>query len=170
MQRRLCEVRRLCPGMFDGINPNTPYRWKRSAPLAAPLGRKTSVTRRHDTAQRAHRVGVRRLVPQLGDDQDLGARMSRRRGTRVQQLLRGVRMSKKKPAMCVKELHNLEQQHANRHSAEQDASSLVQDGNQPNRLHIFRNAAVLFLIPLGKKTFACLKRKLETYHLQHGPR
>ena len=28
----LCEVQRLCPRMFDGLNPNTPYRWKRSAP------------------------------------------------------------------------------------------------------------------------------------------
>ena len=43
------EVPRLCPGLFDGINPNIPYRWKRSAPRAAPLGRK-SLTRRHDTA------------------------------------------------------------------------------------------------------------------------
>ena len=39
-QRSLCEVRRLCPGMFDGIKPNTPYRGKRSAPRAAPLGRR----------------------------------------------------------------------------------------------------------------------------------
>ena len=37
----LGEVRRLCPGMFDGINQNIPYRWKKSAPRAAPLGRKT---------------------------------------------------------------------------------------------------------------------------------
>ena len=28
----LCEVRCLCPRMFDGINQNTPYRWKRSPP------------------------------------------------------------------------------------------------------------------------------------------
>ena len=41
MQRCLAEVRRLHPGMFEGINPNTPYRWKRSAPAEAPLGRKT---------------------------------------------------------------------------------------------------------------------------------
>ena len=40
MQQCLCEVQRLGPGMFDGINPNTPYRWKRSAPRAA-LSRKT---------------------------------------------------------------------------------------------------------------------------------
>ena len=40
MQQCLCEVQRLGPGMLDGINPNTPYRWKRSAPRAA-LSRKT---------------------------------------------------------------------------------------------------------------------------------
>ena len=38
MQRCLAEVQRLCPEMFDGVNPNTPYR---SEPRAAPLGRKT---------------------------------------------------------------------------------------------------------------------------------
>ena len=32
----LCEVRRLCPRMFDGINANAPYRWKRSTPTAPP--------------------------------------------------------------------------------------------------------------------------------------
>ena len=37
--RCLGEVRRLCPRMFDGINQNTPYRWKRSA--TAPHGRKS---------------------------------------------------------------------------------------------------------------------------------
>ena len=41
MQRCLCEVRRLCPGVFDGLNANTPYCWKRSAPRAETLGRKT---------------------------------------------------------------------------------------------------------------------------------
>ena len=41
MQRCLCEVQRLCPGMFHGINPNTPYRWKRSAARAEKRGRRT---------------------------------------------------------------------------------------------------------------------------------
>ena len=39
MSQCLCEVQRLCPRMFDGINPNIPYRWERRAPRAAPLGR-----------------------------------------------------------------------------------------------------------------------------------
>ena len=33
-----------------------------------------AVTRRHDTAQRAHHAGVRRPLPQRGDDHELGAR------------------------------------------------------------------------------------------------
>ena len=40
MQQCSDEVPRLCPRMFDWFNPNTPYRWKRSAP-EAPLGRRT---------------------------------------------------------------------------------------------------------------------------------
>ena len=49
MQQCLCQVWRLCPGMFDGTNPNTPGRWKRSAPRAAPLSRKT-LLRQHAPA------------------------------------------------------------------------------------------------------------------------
>ena len=41
-----------------------------------------ALTRRHDTAEQAHHAGVRRPVPQRGDDQGPGARMARRRGTR----------------------------------------------------------------------------------------
>ena len=41
LQRCLCEVYRLCPGTCNGINQNTPHRWKRSGPRAAPLGMKT---------------------------------------------------------------------------------------------------------------------------------
>ena len=78
MQQCLCEVRRLCPGVFDGINPNTPYRWKRNAPAAAQLDRKTS----RDTAERVHHAGDRRPVLQRADDQRLGATMAQRRGTR----------------------------------------------------------------------------------------
>ena len=57
----------LVPRMSDGINPNTPHRWKRSASPAASLGRKTfALARRHDTDQRAHHAGLRRPVPQRG--------------------------------------------------------------------------------------------------------
>ena len=55
MQRCLHEVQRLCPGMFDGVHPKTPYRWKRSAPRGAPLGRRSmlspaDMTRLSDTS------------------------------------------------------------------------------------------------------------------------
>ena len=78
MQRCLGEVWRLCPGMFDGINQNTPHRWKRSAPAEAPLGRKTLLS----PAGMTHPASVRRPVPECGHDPRLGARMARRRGTR----------------------------------------------------------------------------------------
>ena len=65
MQRCLCEVWRLCPKIFDGTNPNTPYRWKRSAPAEAPLGRKNVLSPvRRDTTQRAHPASDRRPVLQ----------------------------------------------------------------------------------------------------------
>ena len=41
-----------------------------------------AVTRRHDTAERAHPASVRRPVPQRCDDQRPGARVARRGGTR----------------------------------------------------------------------------------------
>ena len=82
-QRCLCEVQRLRTGMFNGINRNAPYRWKRSAPPAAPLGRKTLLSRAEMTRLSEHIMrGVRRPVPKCGDDQKLGAGMARRRGTR----------------------------------------------------------------------------------------
>ena len=65
MQRRLCDVQRLCPRMYNGISRNAPYRWKRSVPRPAPL-------RRHDTAERAHLASDRRPVPRRADDQELG--------------------------------------------------------------------------------------------------
>ena len=34
MQRRLAEARRLCLGMFDGMNTSTPCLWRRSTPRA----------------------------------------------------------------------------------------------------------------------------------------
>ena len=87
----LCEVQRLCPGMFDGINPNTPYRWKRSAPRAETRGRKSM------------------LSPA---DMTLDVRPSQRW---VQRLLRGMCLSFKKPAKCLKELHSPALQEANTH-------------------------------------------------------
>ena len=83
----------------------------------------SAVTRRHDAAERAHHAGHRRAVPQCGDDPRPGARMARgREGLDVRpsydwvrQLLRGMRLSCKKPAKCLKELHSPEQQHANTH-------------------------------------------------------
>ena len=58
MQRCLCEVQRLCPGMFDGINPNTPYRWKRSASRAETLGRRTLLSPADTTRQSEHIMRV----------------------------------------------------------------------------------------------------------------
>ena len=101
------------PGMFDGIHPNTRHRWKRSAPADAPLGRKTLlVTCRRDTAQRAYPGGVRRPVPvtihglahEWLDAEELDVRSDREW---VRRLLRGMRLSCKKPAKCVEELHSL---------------------------------------------------------------
>ena len=58
MQQCLCEVRRLCPGMFDAINPNTLYRWKRSTPAAAPLGRITLLSPTDVTRLSEHMMRV----------------------------------------------------------------------------------------------------------------
>ena len=73
MQRCLCEVQRLCPGMFDGIHPNTPYRWKRSAPAEAQLGRKTLLSPADMTRLSEH-------ILRVPDVLCLGARMARRGG------------------------------------------------------------------------------------------
>ena len=69
---------------------------------------KHAVARRHDTAQRAHHEGDRRAV--LAEKLDV-----RPSCEWVRQLLRGMRLSRKKPAKCLKELHSPEQQHANTH-------------------------------------------------------
>ena len=66
--------------MFDGINPNTPDRWKRSATSSTARQADFALTRRHDTAERAHPASDRRPVPQRGDDQGPDGRMARRRG------------------------------------------------------------------------------------------
>ena len=52
------EVQRLCPKMFDGINPNTPHRWKWSAPRAAPLGKKGLLSPADMTLLSEHIMGV----------------------------------------------------------------------------------------------------------------
>ena len=64
----------------------------------------------------------RLLVPQVGDDQEPGARLARRRGTRrpsrrvvVRRPLRVLHWSFKKPAKCLKELHSPALQEANTH-------------------------------------------------------
>ena len=81
-----------------------------------------AVIRRRDMAQRAHHAVDQRPMPQRGDDQRLGARLARRRGTRrppgrewVRRLLRGMRLTFKKPAKCLKELHSPALQEANTH-------------------------------------------------------
>ena len=123
MQRCLCEVQRLCPGMFDGVDKNTPYRWKRSAPRAAPLGRRTLLTPADMTRLSEHimqvtdvlclsAVTIRSLVLEWLDAEGLDVHPS---DWWVRNLLRGMRLSFKKPAKCLKELHSPEQQHANTH-------------------------------------------------------
>ena len=83
----LCEVQRLCSGMFDGINPNTPYRWKRSAPRAETLGRRTLLSPADTTRLSEHimrvtdvlclsAVTIRRLVLEWLDAEELDARPS----------------------------------------------------------------------------------------------
>ena len=105
--------------MFDGINPNTTYRWKRSAPAEAPLGRKillspTNTTRslRVSDVLCLSTITIHGLVLYWLDVEGLDVRPSQRW---VQRLLRGMRLSYWKPAKCVKELHGPEQQHANTH-------------------------------------------------------
>ena len=121
MQRCLCEVQRLCPGMFDGINPNTPNRWKRSAPRAETRGRRSMLSPADMTRLSEHimrvtdvlclsAVTVRGLVLEWLDAEGLDARPCQRW---VQQLLRGMRLSFKKPAKCLKELHSPALQEAN---------------------------------------------------------
>ena len=82
MQRCLCEVRLLCRDFRRGQREH-------SLPLEAQLTSRSTawqewcaVFRRHYKAERAHPASDRRPVPQRGDDQRLGARMARRRGTR----------------------------------------------------------------------------------------
>ena len=117
MRRCLCEVQRLCPGMFDVINVNTPYRWKRSGPRAPPLGRRSMLSPADMTRLSEHimkvtdvlclsAVTVHGLVLEWLGAEELDVRPSYEW---VRQLLRGMRLSRKKPAKCLKELHSPEQ-------------------------------------------------------------
>ena len=126
MRRSLCEVQRLCPGVFDGVDKNTPYRWKRSAPRAAPLGRRTLLTPANTTRLSEHIMritdvlcmsavtihGIHGLVLEWLDAEGLDVRPSYQW---VWRLLRGMRLSFKKPAKCGKELHSNALQEANTH-------------------------------------------------------
>ena len=123
MQRCLCEVQRLCPGMFDGVDKNTPYRWKRSAPRAETRGRRSMLSPADMTRLSEHimrvtdvlclsAVTIHGLVLEWLDAEGLDVRPSYKW---VWELLRGMRLSYKKPAKCLKELHSPEQQHANTH-------------------------------------------------------
>ena len=123
MRRCLREVQRLCPGVFDGIDPNTPYRWKRSAPRGETLGRRTLLSPADTTRLSEHTmrvtdvlclsaVTIRGLVHEWRDAEGLDVRAG---ATGVKQLLRGMRLSHKKPAKCLKELHSTALQEANTH-------------------------------------------------------
>ena len=67
---------------------------------------KSVLTRRHDTAERAHHAGDRRPVPECGHDPRLVARLAPRRGTR---------RPSQEVVECVKEHHSLALQEANKH-------------------------------------------------------
>ena len=109
VQRSLHEIQRLCPGVFDEVDKNTPNRWKRSAPRAAPLGRKSMLSPADTTRFSEH-------ILKVTDVLCLSAVTVVRPGKSwVKQLLRGMRLSFKKPAKCVKELHSPALQHANTH-------------------------------------------------------
>ena len=72
-----------------------------------------ALTRRRDTAERAHSaVTIRGLVH---DWLDAEGPDGLPRKSWVKELLRGKRLSYKKPAKCVKDFHSTEQQHANTH-------------------------------------------------------
>ena len=123
MRRCLCEVQRLCPGMFDGIDKNTPNRWKRSAPRAETRGRRSMLSPADMTRLSEHTmrvtdvlclsaVTIHGLVLEWLDAEGLDVRPSNQW---VWRLLRGMRLSFKKPAKCVKELHSPALQEANTH-------------------------------------------------------
>ena len=114
-------VQRLYPRMFDGINHSTPYRWKRTSSRAAPLGRKTLLSPADVTQLSEHILRVTNVLCGLTihslvlDWLDAEGHDVRPGREWVRQLLRRVRLSFKKPAKCVKELHSPVQHHANTH-------------------------------------------------------
>ena len=92
MRRCLREVPAAVPGVFDGIDPNTPYRWKRSAPRGETLGRRTLLSPADTTRLSEHTMRV------------TDVRMTRRRGTR--------RASQPKMGQTASPRHALEPQEA----------------------------------------------------------
>ena len=109
--------------MFDGINPNTPYRWKRSAPRAETRGRRSMLSPADMTRLSEHimrvtdvlcpcAVTIRGFVHEWLDAEELDVRPGY---SWVKQLLHGMRLSCKKPAKCLKELHSPALQEANTH-------------------------------------------------------
>ena len=117
MRRCLCEVQRLCPGMFDGIDKNTPYRWKRSAPRAGMLS-PADMTRLSEHIMRVtdvlclSAVTIHGLVLEWLDAEGLDVQPGY---AWVRRLPHGMRLSFKKPAKCLKELHSPALQEANTH-------------------------------------------------------
>ena len=105
MQRCLGEVQRLCPGMFDGVNHSAPYRWKRSAPRAAPLGRRTLLSSADMTRSEAWCSN--------GSTQRDSTPVPARDGS--SNFCVACAFSFKKPAKCLKELHSPALQEANTH-------------------------------------------------------
>ena len=106
MQQYLCEVQRRCLGMFDGINPNTSHRWKRSAPAEAPLGRRTLLSHADMTRLSEHilrvsdvlclsAVTIRGLVLEWLDAEGFDVRPSE---WWIRRLLHSTCLSHKKPA------------------------------------------------------------------------
>ena len=123
MQRCLSEAKRFCPDMFDHVHQKTPYRWKRSAARPETRGRKSMLSPADMTRLSEHimkltdvlcmsAVTIHGLVLEWLDAEGLDVRPSYRW---VKRLLHGMRLSCKKPAKCLKELHSPEQQHANAH-------------------------------------------------------
>ena len=142
MQRCLCEVHRLRPGKFDGIDPNTPYRWKRCAPRAETRGRRTLQAPADMTRLSEHimevtddmclsAVAFRGMVLEWLDAE--GHRRASQPKMGQDRLLRGMCLSHKKPAKCVKELHSTEQQHANTHRLGHQA--VLTDGQASLSVH-----------------------------------
>ena len=117
-----CARSSVCHGMFDGINTNTPYRRKRSAPRAETRGRRSMLSPADMTRLSEHIMrGDRRAVPQRGhglvlewlDAEELDVQPGYEW---VRRLLHGMRLSFEKPAKCLKELHSpVLQEAANTH-------------------------------------------------------